>query len=165
MQNILQEISWLTLSAELVTTKPFHSGLYWNYSEQSRGKRAGGRHKAMRSPPGALSFKSHSSTKPSGQAKGPKTKITETLFPMPGHQLTEWGGRRGTGWGNNTDQKARHSALRKGHLAFHRNSIIIHFTAVTFMKFTSVEEEQGVEVRRLFLENKGNIWAGVSTCS
>lgn len=54
----------------------------------------------------------------------------------------------------------------EAHLESRTNSIIIHFTIITFMNVTTVERSNGVQGRRcLFLDNKGNLWADVSTCS
>lgn len=141
----------------------------------------------MRSPPGPLSFKS---PPPLNHLTGKRTEDQEETgedwvngttkeysiyFKVQDNRdpvLHAWppancaGRKAGYRVRKQHSSKSKTSAPRKGHLAFHRNLIIIHFTAITFMEFTSVEEERGVEGRRcLFLENKGKFWAGVSTCS
>lgn len=96
-----------------------------------------------------------------------KIKIPGTRSPLPGHQLTVWEGRQGTGQGNNTDRQARHwLSEEEAHLESPTNSVITHFTIITFLTVTTVERSNGVQVRRcLSLDNKGNLWADVSTCS
>lgn len=78
-----------------------------------------------------------------------------------------WEGSQGTGQGNNTDQQARHLLSgEEAHLESRTNSIILHLTIITFMNITTVERSNGVQGRRcLLLDNKGNLWADVSTCS
>lgn len=82
MQNILQEISWLTLSAELVS-KPFILAVTETTASAAEES---GRHKAMRSPPGPLSFKSHTSTKPPDRQKDRRPRRNRGRLGQWNHQ-------------------------------------------------------------------------------
>lgn len=83
-------------------------------------------------------------------------KIPGTRSPLPGHQLTVWEGRQGTGQGNNADRQARHLlSEEEAHLESLTNSVITHFTIITFLTLTAVERSD-IRVRRcLFLDTEG----------